>query len=433
MGNVLLDHYAGKRAELENQIQVLTQLVFQREDKQLNDQEREQLGILQTQLDGVTRDIEAVSKRSDLSQQARDALRNNDIRQTAQGHQYRSAGEMIADILRDRHHLDQASSARLAQFRSAHPDDDVRIQMRAAQHMGTTAEATTAVAGGFGALTVSPVRGPIIDLNWTGTPFLTLLNPQDLQEPEFKRPRLVDPDLNTAAGPQAGGLQKGELPSKKWDYKNDTVNSSTVGNYINLSLQAQTWVPASLDATINQLRRRTERSLELAVVAKASETDATVDLPVDADAASFQAAVWDAMALVFDNTGELATWIAMGSKGQAMIGKKVDAAGRPLFPFIGPTNALGTAGQGGQILAPFGLATAITGAITDTTLYVGNGVGLEAYVYRYPILDAAEPSILGRQIAAAAELALYAVPTAEAGPSDVPPAAYGGIVKLAAA
>lgn len=425
MANALLDHYSGRRAEVERQIQTITDLAFQRDDKQLTDQDREQLSVLQSQLDAVTRDIEQVSKRSDLSRQASDALKLNDVRASQSGHQYRSAGEVVWDLLHRGE--DSGAQQRWDQFRAANPEG-ASIQSRAAQHMGTTAAATTPTAGGFGALFVSPVRGPVLSLGWQGTPFLDLLGAQPISAPgPFMRPRIIDPDFYTAAGPQAGGLQKGELPSKKWDYTSDLVTPSTVGNYINLSLQAQTWVPSALQTVIDHLTARTQVSIEKAAVAAAAATDGFVALPAGATAAEVQTAVWQAMADVFTATGQPAQWMVAGPLGAAMLGSTVDLAGRPLFPIVGANNALGTA-NAGQIIAPFGLAFAITPAITDTTLYVGNSIGLEAYTYSYPILDAVEPSILGRQIASAADVAFYSVPTAEGAP-----ATHAGIVRIAPA
>jgi len=419
--SVLLEHYAGERAKIEQEITYITDRVFnEREGRQMTDQDRSDLAKLQGELDRVTEAIEVVSKRSDLSAQARQALQANDVRQNQAGHQYRTAGEVVWDLLHQ--HDDDGAQQRWRQFRSANPNG-AEIQTRAAQHMGTTAAATTPTAGGFGALNVSPVRGPVIDLAWSGTPFLNLLNPQSIEAPgPFMRPRIVDPDFYTAAGPQAGGLQKGELPSKKWDYASDLVTPATIGNYINLSLQAQTWTPGALQLVIDHLRARTEVAIEAQALAIAGATDATVPLAAGADAAAIQAAVWDAMALVFQATGQPATWLAAGPLGQSLLGKTVDLAGRPLFPVLGPNNALGGA-DGGRVIAPFGLAFAVVPAITDTTMYVGNSVGLEAYVYRYPILDALEPSILGRQIAAAADTGFYAVPTGDG-------TANGGVVKI---
>src|SRR4029078_8191352 len=130
---------------------------------------------LQGELDRVTEAIEVVSKRSHLSAQARQALQANDARQNQGRHPDRTAREVVWDLLHQ--HDDDGAQQRWRQFRSANPNG-AEIQTRAAQHMGTTAAATTPTAGGFGSLNVSPVRGPVIDLAWSGTPFLNLLNPQ---------------------------------------------------------------------------------------------------------------------------------------------------------------------------------------------------------------------------------------------------------------
>jgi hypothetical protein len=53
-------------------------------------------------------------------------------------------------------------------------------------------------------------------------------------------------------------------------------------------------------------------------------------------------------------------------------------------------------------------------------------------VHRLPLLRATEPSVMGEQMAVAALVSTYQVPTTEAGPSNTPPAAYEGIVKIGA-
>jgi hypothetical protein len=297
--------------------------------------------------------------------------------------------------------------------------------------MGTTAAGVTQVGGGFQGLLVNPILGPVIQLTPTDTPFLTLIGPRDVPAGKFLRPRLVDPDFLTAAGPHAGSLEKGELPSKKWDYETDPVTMAVRGNYINLSYEAMEWVPSALQEVINHLKLRTSISIEASTVAEAGKTGSTVTLAADADAAATQKAVWDAIAMVFLATGRPATWMAAGPLGTAMLGSKVDLAGRPLFPFIGPANALGAAGTG-RLISPFGLTYAETAAITDTTLYVGNSVGLEAYVHWLPVLQADEPSVYGRQIGSAAAVGFFRPTTKEAVTGGSPtPAEYNAIVKIA--
>jgi hypothetical protein len=298
--------------------------------------------------------------------------------------------------------------------------------------MGTKAEVTVATAGGFGGLILNPVVGPVIDTSWGGTPFLDLIGPLPAPGPlNFMRPRIVDPNLNDGAGPQTGSKEKAELPSKKFDVLADPVQLSTVGSYLNLSLQAEALVAGSLDLVVTQLNRRTARAAENAVVAEAAKTTAQVTLAAGADAATTLAAIYEAAALVFTTTNELPTWLAMGPNGWAQLGSLVDLAGRPIFPSIGAINAPGTSvasGFGGTVA---GLRTTVTPGITDTTMYMGNGVGMEAYIYRFPVLSQVEPSILGRQIAVAIALGLYSATTTEAGPGGTPAALKAGIVKIA--
>jgi len=321
--------------------------------------------------------------------------------------------------------------------RSSDADASARIQSftrytRAAQHLGTTAEGTVAVAGGFGGLIVSQVQGPIIDLNWQGMPFVTALGYTDLPNANtFMRPRLVDPDFDTAAGPQAGGLEKAELPSKKWDILADPISLAGVGNYINLSIQAETMVPGALDIVVTQLNRRTTRGIEKTAIAKLTATTNVIPLADGATAAEVQAAIAAGYVAVWEATNAAPTWLAYGPQGAGKLMGLTDLAGRPLFPWVGPVNAAGTAaaptGEGGSA---YGLRPVLSPGITDDSLYMGNSVGLEVYVHKLPLLQAVEPSILGRQLAAAALVGTYQVPTTEAGPGNTPPAAYAGLVKI---
>jgi hypothetical protein len=332
-------------------------------------------------------------------------------------------GQVLHDYLH--RHQDPAAAARIESFN--------RLSTRAAQHLGTTAENTVAVAGGFGGILVSQIQGPIIDLNWQGMPLVSALGYTDLPTANtFMRPRLIDPEVDTAAGPQAGGKEKAELPSKKWDIVADPIGLAGVGNYINLSIQAETMIPGALDQVINQLNARTTRGIEKTALAILTATTNTIPLADDADAAALQAAIGQAYVAVWKATNTPPQWIAFGPEGAGRLIGYTDAAGRPLFPFLNPVNASATAaavqGQGGTIA---GLRPILTPGIDDDSYYVGNGYGLEVYLHRLPLLQAIEPSILGRQLAAAALVGTYQVPTKEAVTTPSPlPAEYKAVVKI---
>lgn len=389
--------------------------------RDLNDTEREtiarhfkRVGELDEQLKITTRDLAL-----DASTAAAVA-RYSPSTVPASGVAWRTAGECLFDYLNM--HTDQNAADRIKAFKLSH---------RAAEHMGTTAEVTVPVAGGFGGLKVSPVSGPVIDLAPQGMPVISAFGSTDVAGGTFMRPRIVDPNLFDAAGPQAGGKEKAELPSKKFDVVSDPVTLVTIGNYLNLSLQAESWVPGSLDIVVRQLNRRTELAADKQALDKLAGTTATVDLAADADAAATLAAIYDAAAIVYNNTGALPTTLIAGPAGWANLGGLADLAGRPLFPTLGAVNAPGTASAdsfGGTVA---GLRVVITPGITDESLYVANGVGLEIYLHRWPMLTVLEPSVLGRQIGSAIALGFYQPVTTEAVTGGTPsPALYEAVVKI---
>lgn len=388
------------------------------QNRDLTDDERKTLGEFSSRIGRIDEQLKLTTRSYALDEETAAAIAryspSSALPLPAEGHKYRNEGEAVWDVLH--RNDDEGARARLGR---------IAVTQRAAQHMGTSAAATTPVAGGWGNLIVSPVVGPVIQMYPTTTPFLNLIGARGVPAGKFLRPRIIDPDILTAAGPHAGGLEKGELPSKKWDYDTDAISMQTIGNYINLSYEAMEWAPSALQDVISHLKLRTSLGLESRTVAEAAKTGSKVTLAADADAAATQAAVWDAMALVFQATGQPATWIAAGPLGVAMLGSTTDLAGRPIFPVLGPNNASGTS-DGFSVISPFGLQLAQTPAITDTTLYVGNGAGLEAYVHFFPVLQADEPSVLGRQIGAAASVGYFSPLTAEA-----PTAERNAIVKIA--
>lgn len=335
---------------------------------------------------------------------------------TSAAHTYRSAGELLWDVI---HNREKDAGARLNY-----------VQRRAAQHMGTKAENTVATAGGFGGLVVSPVTGPIIDLRPKGRPWLTAIGVRDAPSSfTFMRPRLVDPDFLTGVAPQ--GLEKAELVSKAFNVLADPLTLRTVGGYLNLSRQAEEFIPSALDIVVNQLLARLANATETALYTEVSQTTAEIPLADDADAAAVRAAIFDAAALVFTNTGSLPDWIAMGPLGWARLGSLVDLANRPLFPFTAPANPMGQSSPGTFDIAGLGLSGIVTPAIPDGSFFVGNELGIEAYEYRYPTLEAIEPSLLGRQVAVASSIVFYRPTTKEAVTGGTPaPAEGNGVVRI---
>lgn len=419
MAHALVAEYIKERDDLLNTINVLKTTTLDRG----GDPSPGDLEVMERsykRIDTLDSYIKVVGEDRDMDAEARDKL----MRATPSTPtiQYRNGGELIWDCLH-------------ANYGSTHDGNDQdakrrwdQVMKRAAQHMGTVAENTTPTAGGFGGVFVAPVVGPVISLFPTSQPFLTGIGKQ--QAPNsmtFVRPRIVDPNFKTAAGVQT--LEKAELNSVKFDVAVDNLNLTTVGGYLNVSQQLMSLHPSAWNIIVGQLQRRTAYAGEAAAIAELSLSTASVT-PSGPGAAAMIAALFEAAALVYTNTGELPTWIAYGPAGWQTLGSLTDLAERPLFPFLGASNALGTSSLGDFNLGPLGLQQIVTPAITDGSIWLGNALSLEAYSYPFPILEAIEPSLLGRQVAVAEAYAFYRPTTTEAGPGGTPAAEANGAVKV---
>jgi hypothetical protein len=421
--HALVEGYVAERDQLLNTCSVLKNTALDRGGDP-TDSDLEVMTKAYARIDRLDELIKIVGEDKAMDAEARDKLMNETPAAPASGMKYRSGGEMVWDCLH-------------AQFGSTHDHEDQEakrrwdsVMKRAAQHIGTDAAVTTPVAGGFGALYVAPVVGPIIDLHPKGQPFLSAIGRQPAPNSmNFSRPRIVDPDFKTGAAVQP--LEKAELTSKKFDIKVDSLNLSTVGGYLNVSQQLMSLHPTAWNIIVGQLQRRTAYQGEAAALAELALTTAHVPLAAGADSATVLTALFDAAALVYENTQELPSWIAYGPLGWAMLGSLTDAAGRPLFPFLGAANAMGTANLGDFNLGPLGLQQIVTHGISTTDIFMGNSLAFEAYVYSYPLLEAVEPSLLGRQVAVAESMAFYRPTTKEEVTGGTPaPAEQNGAVRI---
>ena len=424
MPNVLVEGYLNERDQLMNTVQVLMRAAAD-QHRDPSDQDLELMETSKKRINRLDELIKIVGDDLTMDDATRARLLQPTPGPDVSGVKYRSGGEMVWDCL----HAQYGSQ-------TDHDDQEARrrwdgVMKRAAQHMGTEAAATTPVAGGIGGLYVVPVVGPVIDLYPAGQPFLNGVGRRPAPDAmTFTRPRIVDPDFQTGAAVQA--LQKGELASKKFDIKVDNLGLDTVGGYLNISQQLMSIQPSGWDLIVGQLQKRVAYQGEAAGIAELSLTEATVTLADGADSGAVFEALFEAAALVFKNTNELPQWIAYGPLGWAMLGSLTDAAGRPLFPFLGAANALGQSSLGDFNLGPLGLQQIVTPGITTTDLYMGNSSGFEAYVYSFPLLEAIEPSMFGRQVAVAEAMAFYRPTTKEATTGPDAPAEGAGAVRIGA-
>lgn len=365
---------------------------------------QERVRSLNAQVDRLTQDLE-------LADSAKNRIRALDPSIVKSDFTYRSAGDLVWDLI----------------HRNENPDASLRFgkfNKRAAEHMGLDKANTVPVAGGFNGLVIVPSLGPVLNPSPQGRPLFTALGARPAPGLTFTRPRIYDPNVATGIG---GSLQeKGEMASKAWDILNETVTCNRVGGYINVSEVLVELLSGSLDMVISQMNYRLEQYSETAIVTELAKTGETVAVAAD----DVLSAIGEAATYVIRNTGRLPEWLAMGPEGWGALVGLSDLAGRPLFPPVGPANALGTGGMDSYFTSIAGLRAVVTPAISDKTMYVGNSFGLEVYERPLPLMQAFEPSVYGRQVAVATYLGFYSPITTEAGPANVPPAERNGVVEI---
>jgi HK97 family phage major capsid protein len=386
----LQEEYRGKISLID----MITEEASKR-DSGLSEQDRTTITAAKSDAEKLRADIDLLAEQIELSETTRDRLRAHSTGNPEGPPLIRSRGELIQVKIR----ASQGDTEAVHRYQSF---------MRAAQHMGTTSAATTPTAGGMPGLIVAQNVGPVIDVSPTGRPLAAAIGVVQSTDPmSFRRPRIEDPDWDDGMGVQT--LEKAELPSRAFNVTAQDVTLTTIGGYLNLSAQLLAMPIGALDLAITQLERRYARISEARVLASAvTGAGTTVTLAADAGGAAFLQAIYDASAAVYAATGELASWVAMGPAGYSRIGGFADLADRPLFPSVGGVNAMGTARA--DAFAPgsiAGLQPIVTPAITGGQFYVGNGTGIEAYEYRFPLFESIEPSVLGRQIAVSGAFGTY--------------------------
>jgi hypothetical protein len=368
--------------------------VAQDEGRDLLDNENDSIKNAQERVRSLNSQVERLTQDLELAESAKNRIRSLDPNIIAKDFTYRTAGEYVWDVI----------------HKGEDPDAGLRLQRynkRAAEHMGYDKAATVPVAGGFNGLVVVPSIGPVLDPDPTGRPLFTALGVRPAPSLTFTRPRLVDPNIATGVGPVA--QEKLEMPSKAWDILNETVTCTRVGGYINVSEVLTELIAGSLDMVVSQMNRRIEKYSENYVVTQLAATTATTAVTGD----DVVAALGAASALVVTNTGRPPTWVAMGANGWGSLMGLTDAANRPLFPGVGPVNALGAGNVSTFFGSVLGLTAVVTSSILDKTLYVGNEFGIELYERPLPIMQAFEPAVYGRQVAVATYIGSYAPITLE--------------------
>ena len=227
--------------------------------------------------------------------------------------EYRSAGHYLADYIGVL--IGEGDKKTKAEER-------LRRYHRAAAHITT---------GNFTGVFPEPIVGPLVNLINASRPLVNAIGTTPVPSgPSFRRPRLNDPNIATGVAPQAA--QKDELVSQPFTLTSDNVDLSTLGGYVNVARQVLDWGIASMDVVVNQLAARYSYATERMAITEMEKSTSKVPLAPTATSAEVLAAIYDAAALVFAQTSQLPTTLAVGPNGWARMGGLSSTQGVPDLP-----------------------------------------------------------------------------------------------------
>jgi hypothetical protein len=105
-----------------------------------------------------------------------------------------------------------------------------------------------------------------------------------------------------------------------------------------------------------------------------------------------------ASTILTNSNGNLPTALMLDPASYAALGKLVDTTGRPLFPEIGPMNALGTASASEFAGRAFGLNVVVDRNFAADTIIIGDPSGFEIFEQQKGALSLEAPSTLSRTL-----------------------------------
>ena len=202
------------------------------------------------------------------------------------------------------------------------------------------------------------------------------------------------------------GLSNGEnsaLDQGTFVISDEQVTKAVYGGYVKVSEESIDWsspevIGLLLDDMARVYANETDNVAADALLAGTSQTEVLANT---ADAAEWITFIYGAAQEILTNsTGHLPTHLFLSPNYWAALGSLVDDAGRPLFPNIGPMNALGTISAGSSSLNAFGLTVVVDRHFATDTAIVGVPDGFEIFEQQKGAIQAeANDGSLSRTIA----------------------------------
>ena len=196
----------------------------------------------------------------------------------------------------------------------------------------------------------------------------------------FIRPKVV---TNTTIGASNGELVA--LDQGTFVVDDIQITKALYGGYVKLSEESLDMTsPEVLSALVDDMARVYANATDVAACATfeagVSQTETLTSATTPADWVSF---IYNSAEQILTNSnGNLPNVLIMAPAYYAALGALVDGQGRPLFPNVGPQNALGTTEASSFNGNAFGLNLVVDRNLTlpgDNNLYVGDSSGFECW------------------------------------------------------
>lgn len=403
------------REERERQTQFITELFahVETESRDLVDAEKRNLEAAEqriAEIDAQIEPIEAFESRAAAHRQSKNKFvpagsgedgtperQGLGARTEPRGHEYRTAGEYLADRLKAAGNPqanikpDQAAQARLAAY-----------EARAIAHE-TTAQLT--------GLLPENIVGQVHNDIDAARPFLSSIGVKDggAMPPgkTFRRPYVSQ---HTQVGAQAA--EKGELPSRQLIIEDLEFDKITRGGALNVSRQAIDWTsPSAWDAIISDLNAAYAIDTEDWAAGQFNTlVTQEVELATD-DVEGWISAIYAAAAKAISPTASVRAsslrlpnhiWTSVDMWGElgAMLAK---------WRAGGDGSGAGTANAGAFTGSLLDFTRTMVPGLPAGTVVVGRTNLVEAYEQRIGLLQAVEPKVLGIEIATGGYLAFGAL------------------------
>lgn len=211
----------------------------------------------------------------------------------------------------------------------------------------------------------------------------------------------IRPEVTTHTSMAVQSAENAALQSGTFVVSSNQVTKGTYGGYVNISMQDLEWTdPAVLSLILDDMARiyanTTDNVAADALVAGITQTAVLTD---PTSPAEWVSDIYTAASTILTNSnGNLPTALMLDPSSYASLGKLVDTTGRPLFPEIGPMNALGTASASEFSGRAFGLNVVVDRNFAADTIIIGDPSGFEIFEQQKGALSLEAPSTLSRTL-----------------------------------